>query len=202
MPCFSIEGVTPVVHPTAFVHPSAVLIGDVIVGPGCYVGPCASLRGDFGRIELGEGANVQDGCVLHGFPAAATVVEANGHIGHGAVLHGCVVRRDALVGMKAVVMDGAEIGAEAMVAAGALVSAGTKVAARWLVAGVPAKPVREVSEAQRRGKREGTALYQDLARRCLATLTEVQPLREIEADRPTLQLPPPGAPAPPKPGAQ
>jgi phenylacetic acid degradation protein len=190
LPSYSIEGVTPVVHPSAYVHPSAVLIGDVIVGPGCYVGPCASLRGDFGRIVLGEGANVQDGCVLHGFPASDTVVEANGHIGHGAVLHGCVVRRDALVGMKAVVMDDAEIGAEAMVAAGALVRAGTKVPPRWLVAGVPAKPVREVSEEQLRGKREGTQLYQELARRCLASMKEVEPLREPQPDRPRLRLPP------------
>src|SRR5262245_43890798 len=66
--CYSLDGLTPVVHPTAFVHPTAVLIGDVIIGPGCYVGPLASLRGDFGRIILEEGANIQDTCVMHGFP--------------------------------------------------------------------------------------------------------------------------------------
>ena len=109
MPCYSIEGVVPVVDPSAYVHPSAVLIGDVIIGPECYVGPCASLRGDFGRIVLERGANVQDTCVIHGFPQRDTVVEENGHIGHGAVLHSCVVRRDALVGMNAVVMDDAEV---------------------------------------------------------------------------------------------
>ena len=137
----------PVVDPTAFVHPTAVLIGDVRVGPGCYVGPCASLRGDFGRLVLEAGVNVQDTCVLHGFPGTDTVVEADGHIGHGAVLHGCVVRRDALVGMNAVVMDEAEVGEQAIVAACAFVRAGMKVPPRMLVAGVPGKVVRELTRA-------------------------------------------------------
>ena len=139
MPCYAIDGLVPVVDPSAYVHPSAVLIGDVIVGPGCYVGPGASLRADFGRIVLGEGANVQDNCVAHGFPYADTVVEPDGHIGHGAVLHACVVRRDALVGINAVVMDEAEIGEQAIVAACAFVPVGMKVPPRWLVVGAPAR---------------------------------------------------------------
>lgn len=126
MQVYSIDGITPVVDPTAYVHPSAILIGDVIIGPGCYVGPAASLRGDFGRLILEEGANVQDTCVLHGFPGTDTVVEKDGHIGHGAVLHGCRIGRNALVGMNAVVMDGAEIGAESIVAACAFVKAAFK----------------------------------------------------------------------------
>ncbi len=81
MPCYRLDGLTPVVDPTAYVHPSAVLIGDVIVGPRCYVGPLASLRGDFGRIVLEEGANLQDTCVMHGFPGGDTVIERNGHVG-------------------------------------------------------------------------------------------------------------------------
>lgn len=108
MPCYEIDGVRPVVHPTAYVHPDAVLIGDVFVGAGCYVAPLASLRGDFGRIVLEEGSNVQDCCVLHSFPGIDTVVEANGHVGHAAVLHACRVGRNALIGMNAVVMDHAE----------------------------------------------------------------------------------------------
>jgi phenylacetic acid degradation protein len=187
VPCFSIEGVTPVVDAGAYVHPSAVLIGDVIVGAGCYIGPCASLRGDFGRIVLRTGANVQDCCVVHGFPFADTLIEENGHIGHGAILHACIVRRDALVGMNAVVMDEAEIGAGAMVAACAFVRAGTKVPARWLATGVPAKALREMTEAELTRKREGTAIYQDLTRRCLASMVEVQPLRTVEAQRPRLR---------------
>ena len=188
MPCYAIDGLSPVVHPSAHVHPTAVLIGDVIVGPDCYVGPCASLRGDFGRIRLMAGANVQDTCVIHGFPGSDTIVETNGHIGHGAVLHGCVVRHDALVGMNAVVMDEAEVGAYSIVAACAFVRAGLKLPEKSLIAGLPAKVMRPVTEDEIRWKREGTETYQDLARRCRASLVEVSPLAEEEADRPRLQV--------------
>jgi len=189
LPCYSIEGVVPVVDPSAFVHPTAVLIGDVIVGPDCYVGPCAVLRGDFGRIVLERGSNVQDTCVLHGFPAQDTVVGENGHIGHGAVLHSCVVRRDALVGMNAVVMDEAEIGEAAIVAACAFVPAGRKIPARSLAAGMPAKVLRELSDQEVAWKLEGTRTYQALTLRSLATMQEVTALAEVEADRPRLDAP-------------
>lgn len=189
MPCYSLEGVIPVVDPSAYVHPTAVLIGDVIVGPDCYIGPCAALRGDFGRIVLHRGANVQDTCVIHGFPSADTIVEENGHIGHGAVLHSCIVRRDALVGMNAVVMDEAEIGEKSIVAASAFVRAGMIVPPRSLAGGVPAKVIRELSEEEIAWKLQGTRTYQDLARRCLASMTEVQPLAAAETDRPRLQAP-------------
>ncbi len=189
MPCYAIDGIRPVVDPTAHVHPTAVLIGDVIVGPGAYIGPLASLRGDFGRIVIERGANVQDTCVMHGFPGSDTVVEENGHIGHGAVLHGCVVRRDALVGMNAVVMDEAEVGPQTIVAACAFVRAGLKLPARSLVAGLPAKVVRELTETEIAWKREGTGVYQDLTRRCLASLVECEPLPEAEPDRPRMPAP-------------
>jgi phenylacetic acid degradation protein len=177
MPCYSFEGQVPVVDPTAYVHPTAVLTGDVVVGAGCYVGPCASLRGDFGRIVLEAGANVQDCCVLHSFPGAQVLVEADGHIGHGAVLHGCVVRRDAMVGMKAVVMDGAEIGEQAMVAACAFVAGGTVVPARTLVTGTPAQVKRPLTEEEIARKHRGTVLYQELAQRALAASRETEPRR-------------------------
>ena len=189
MPCYALEGVVPVVDPSAYVHPTAVLIGDVIVGPGCYVGPGASLRGAFGRIVLERGSNVQDNCVIHGFPDQDTVVEENGHIGHGAVLHSCVVRRDALVGMNAVVMDEAEVGESAIVAACAFVPAGMKVPARSLVTGVPARVRRQLGDEEIAWKQEGTQTYQDLTRRCLASLVEVQPLAAAEENRPRLQSP-------------
>lgn len=186
MPSYSIDGVIPVVDPSAYVHPTAVLIGDVIVGPRCYVGPCASLRGDFGRIVLEEGSNVQDHCCIHGFPENDTVVEVNGHIGHGAILHSCIVRRDALVGMNAVVMDEAEIGEKAIVAACAFVPAGMKVPPRSLVAGIPAKVKRELSDEEIAWKLEGTRTYQALTVRSLASLHEVAPLAQVEAGRPRL----------------
>ena len=176
MPCYAIDGLVPVVDPSAFIHPSADLIGDVWIGPGCYVGPSASLRGDFGRIVLEAGANVQDTCVLHGFPSADTLVEVDGHIGHGAVLHGCVIRRGALVGMNAVVMDEAEIGEQAIVAACAFVRAGMKVPPRMLVAGVPGKVMRELTEQEVAWKHDGTRVYQALAQRCHDSLREVAPM--------------------------
>ena len=186
---YSINGVTPVVDPTAFVHPSAVLIGDVIVGTNCYVGPCASLRGDFGRIELRAGANLQDVCVMHGFPGTDTIVEEDGHIGHGAILHGCIVRRNALVGMNAVVNDNAEIGESAIVAAMAFVKARMVVPPRMLAAGIPARITRELTEQEMAWKVEGTRSYQELARRSLDTMQRVRPLAAVEADRKRLDLP-------------
>jgi phenylacetic acid degradation protein len=183
MPIYEFESVRPVVDPTAFVHPTAVVIGDVIIGPGCFVGPCASLRGDIGRLIMQAGSNVQDNCTLHCFPGKDTIIEEAGHIGHGAVLHSCTIKRNAIIGMNAVVMDDSVIGESSFVAAMALVKAGTVVPPRTLVAGVPAKIIRELTGDEISWKTEGTAVYQQLARRYLATLKETQPLREMEKDR-------------------
>ena len=183
MPVYAIDGVVPVVHPAAFVHPSAVLIGDVIVSAGCYVAPLASLRGDFGRIVLRAGSNLQDCCVMHGFPDCDTVVGEGGHIGHAAVLHGCRIENEALVGMHATIMDGATIGTQSIVAANAFVKAGLQVPARSLIAGVPGKIVRSVSDQELAWKQRATQDYQELALRSLRSLEEVEPLREVEPDR-------------------
>ena len=186
---YSIDGVVPVVDPSAYVHPSAVIIGDVIVGAGCYIGPCASLRGDFGGIEIRAGANIQDSCVLHGFPGPGTIVEEDGHIGHGAVLHGCRVQRNALVGMNAVINDNAVIGESAIVAAMAFVRADMVVPARMLAAGIPARVLRALTEQEMAWKVEGTQSYQELARRSMATLRPCAPLPFVTPDRKRLELP-------------
>lgn len=180
---YEIDGIVPVIDETAFVHPDAVLIGDVIVGPGVYVGPACCLRGDFGRLVLEEGSNIQDTCVMHGFPGSDTVVHKNGHIGHGAVLHGCVIGEDALVGMNAVIMDGAVIGPECIVAASAFVRAGLTFEKRSLIGGVPAKVMREVSDEEFAWKHAGTKEYQDLAIRSLKTMKPAVALREVEENR-------------------
>ncbi len=169
---YALDGITPVVHPQAYVHPTAVLIGDVFVGARVYIGPGACLRGDFGRIVIEEGANIQDTCVLHAFPDRDLVVEVDGHIGHGAMLHGCTVRRNALVGINAVVNDRAVVGESAIVAASAFVKAEFEVPARTLVAGVPARVVRTLSDAELAWKIEATQGYQWLAERCLASMQE------------------------------
>lgn len=180
---YSIDGVVPVVHPSAYVHPTAVLIGDVIVGPRCYVGPGASMRGDFGSLVLEEGSNLQDNCVMHSFPGAEAVVETNAHIGHGAVLHGCRIGRNAMIGMNAVVMDGAVIGESSIVAALTFIKAKMVVPERSLVVGIPGVVTRELTDREIAWKGEGTAVYQSLTERCLRTMREVQPLTAVTADR-------------------
>jgi len=186
---FAIDGVTPVVDPSSYVHPSAVLIGDVVIGRNCYIGPGACLRGDFGRILIGDGANVQDNCIMHGFPGTDTIVEENGHIGHGAILHGCRVRRGALIGMNSVVNDNAEIGEAAIVAALSFVKAEMVVPPRMLAAGSPARILRALTPMEMAWKAEGTRSYQDLTLRCLATMRETIALAAPEPDRKRLQLP-------------
>ena len=186
---YSIDGITPVVDPTAFVHPSAVLVGDVIVGPGAYIGPCACLRGDFGRIVVEAGANVQDTCVMHGFPGKDTVVGAGANIGHGAVLHGCVIGRGALIGMNCVVNDNAEIGEDTVVAAMAFVRAEAKIPARSLAAGIPAKVMRALSEEEIQWKRGNAALYQELAKRSAQTMQLVDALPAVEPGRKSIEIP-------------
>ena len=186
---YAIDGIVPVVDPTAFVHPTAILIGDVIVGPGCYIGPAACLRGDFGRLLVERGANVQDTCVMHGFPGTDTVVEEDGHIGHGAVLHGCRIGRNALVGMNAVIMDNAVIGEASIVAASAFVKASQEIPPRVLVAGMPARIVRTLSDEEIAWKADGTRTYQDLVRRSLATMRETTPLAAVEAGRRRIEIP-------------
>ena len=186
---YSIDGIIPVVHPTAYIHPSAVLIGDVIVGARAYIGPAACLRGDFGRIVVEEGANIQDTCMLHGFPGKDTVVGPEVTVGHGAVLHGCVVKRGALIGMNSVVNDNAEVGEDAVVAALAFVKAEARIPPRTLVAGIPARALRELSEQEIQWKKDNMHLYQQLAVRSLSTMEEVEALTEAEPGRKRIDIP-------------
>lgn len=185
---YSIDGIVPVIDLQSYVHPTAVLIGDVVIGPGCYIGPGASLRGDMGRITIGAGANVQDGCVLHCFPGRETVVEAEGHIGHRAVLHGCRVGAGVLIGIGAVVMDGAVIGARAFIGAHSFVAADTQIGPGRLAFGTPAREIRDLTEVELTWKATGTAVYQQLARRSLASLRRAEPLSTLPAERPSLSV--------------
>ncbi|KAA1049619.1 carnitine operon protein CaiE [Pseudocitrobacter sp. 73] len=187
MSIYAFEGLIPVVHPQAYVHPSAVLIGDVIIGAGVYVGPHASLRGDYGRLILETGSNLQDGCIMHGYCDTDTIVRENGHIGHGAILHGCVIGRDALVGMNSVIMDGAVIGDESIVAAMSFVKAGFAGMPRQMLVGSPARILRDVTDEEMRWKRLNTREYQDLAVRCKTGLQLTEPLTMMEENRPRLK---------------
>ncbi|ENX10099.1 MULTISPECIES: hypothetical protein [Acinetobacter] len=187
MPCYAIDGVIPVVSPKAYVHPTAVLIGDVIIEAGVYIGPFASLRADFGRIHIQKNANVQDSCAIHGFPDSVTLVEEYGHVGHGAILHGCVVRKNALIGMNSVILDEAEIGENVIVGANSTVKAKFKVLANNLVLGSPAKVIRPLEEKEIAWKSHGTEQYIQLTTRCLNTMQEVEALTENSAERRSYQ---------------
>lgn len=186
--CYEIDGVKPVIPTSTFVHPQAVIIGDVIIGENCYIGPLCSLRGDFGRILIGDGSNIQEGCILHSFPNKNCIVDMHGHIAHGAILHGCHVKPYGFVGINSVVMDNAVIGEHAMVAAMAFVKAEFKVPDRCLVAGTPAKIVREMEDAEINWASNGPAIYQELAQRSLDTLKKTEPLRSIDRERPSLNV--------------
>lgn len=183
MLAYSFAGMIPVVDPTAFVHPTAVLIGDVRIGPGCYIGPGASLRGDFSSVIVGAGSNVQDYCILHGTPGFPTVIEEDGHIGHGAVVHGCRIRRNVLIGMGSAVYDNAVIGECSIVAAMAFVPADFIVPDRSLAAGTPAKVLRLLTDAEIERKTRGTQAYQQLAQHCRESLAPCEPLSAPEPGR-------------------
>lgn len=185
MPCYAIDGVIPVVDPNAYVHPSAVLIGDVIIEAGVYIGPFASLRADFGRIHIQKNANVQDSCTIHGFPNSVTLVEEHGHIGHGAILHGCIIGQNALIGMNSVILDEAIIGQNVIVGANSTVKAKANIPNNMLVVGSPARVVRVLDAKEIAWKTQGTQQYIDLTQRCLTTMQEVLPLSHETPDRAT-----------------
>ncbi|MBW7924133.1 MAG: transferase hexapeptide repeat family protein [Burkholderiaceae bacterium] len=181
---YAFEGVVPVIDPLAYVHPSAVLIGDVIVGAGCYVGPGAVLRGDFGRIVMQPNANLQDNCIVHSAPDFECVIEEEAHVGHGAVIHCARIGRDSLVGINAVIMDTAVVGEQAVVAAMSFVKVADVVPPRVLVAGVPARVRRALSDDDIAWKRRGTSFYIELAQRARdGGIVATKPLERVEEER-------------------
>ena len=181
---YAFDGFIPVVHATAFVHPQAAVTGNVVIGRDVYIGPGCAIRGDWGGIVIEDGCNVQENCTVHMFPGVTVVLEQGAHIGHGAIVHGARIGANALVGMNAVIMDNAVIGAGSVVGALTFVPTGMQVPERSVVVGNPAKVVKPVSDEMLAWKSEGTALYQQLPAAMRASWREVEPLREIPADRP------------------
>ena len=163
MPIYSLNNITPVIEEGAFVHPQAVLIGDVFVLKGAFVAPMATMRGDFGRLILGPGANLQEHCCMHGFPGTDTVVEENGHIGHGSILHGCTIKKNALVGMNSTILDRAIVGENCIIGAGSLVSSDSEIEPNMLAFGSPAKVIRALNQEELNWKARGTSEYQMLS---------------------------------------
>ncbi len=174
MPFYEFENKSPKVDRQAFIHPEAVLIGDVTVDATCYVGAGAVLRGDIGSIRVGEGSNVQENCVFHTFPDKSVVLHPNSHVGHGAVLHGCEIGSYVLVGMGAIVADGVKINSECIIGAGSFVPFGMAIPSNSLVLGSPARVVKKITPAQLKQIQKGLSIYQDLTRRYLKSFSRIK----------------------------
>ena len=173
----------PVVHETSFVHPQAVVTGNVIIGKNCYIGPGAAIRGDWGQIIIEDGCNVQENCTIHMFPGVTVLLKERAHIGHGAIIHGATIGRNSLVGMNAVIMDNVKLGDECIVGALTFIKADEIIPARSVVVGNPAKIVKEVSNEMIEWKTKGTAFYQQLPFDMKQGWKECEPLREIPEGR-------------------
>jgi len=183
LPCYEFQGVRPVVDVATYIHPLASLIGDVIVGPGCYIGPGASLRADFGRIIVDRDASIQDNATIHVSTERDTLIKRGATIAHGAVVHGCEIGENCLVGINSVVLDAAILGPECLVATMSLVPHGMEAAQRSVLLGVPARIVRILSAEDISWRNDGEGDYQLLTREALTSLRETTPLRQVEPDR-------------------
>ena len=182
MACYEFKGMKPVVHESAFIHPLAAVTGNVKIGKDVYVGPGAAIRGDWGKIIIEDGCNVQESCIIHMFPGITVVLKEGAHIGHGAIIHGATIGRNCLVGMNAVIMDNAELGDECIVGALTFIKADEKIAARSLIVGNPSKIIKQVSDEMMNWKTEGTKLYQQLPKEMYESWKECEPLREVSKE--------------------
>src|SRR3954464_13006953 len=169
----------PVVHESSFVHPLAAVTGNVIIGKDVYIGPGAAIRGDWGGIIIEDGCNVQENCVIHMFPGVTVVLKESAHIGHGAIIHGAIIGKNCLIGMHAVIMDNVELGDECIVGALSFIKADEKIKRRSMMAGNPAKMIKEVSDEMMEWKTMGTALYQQLPSEMKAFWKACAPLNEL-----------------------
>ncbi len=184
---FEFNGYKPVVDRSAFIHPNATVTGNVIIGKDVYVGPGAAIRGDWGQIIIEDGCNVQENCTIHMFPGTTVLLKESAHIGHGAIIHGATIGKNAMIGMNSVIMDNVVIGDECIVGALSFVPAETIIEKRKVVVGNPAKPIKDVSEEMIAWKTKGTKLYQQLPSDCHATLKACEPLTRIPPFRPQQQ---------------
>jgi phenylacetic acid degradation protein/carnitine operon protein CaiE len=182
---YEFNGFKPVIHPSAFIHPQAAVTGNVFIGKDVYIGPGAAIRGDWGKIVIEDGCNVQENCTIHMFPGTTVTLKESAHIGHGAIIHGATIGENSLIGMNAVIMDDVIIESECIIGALCFVPAKMHIPKRSLVVGNPAKIIKEVSDEMINWKTKGTALYQQLPNECYATLKPCEPLTEPEPGRPS-----------------
>ena len=184
MAIYEFNGIKPVVQPSSFIHPQAAVTGNVVIGKDVYIGPGAALRGDWGKIVIEDGCNVQENCTLHMFPGLTVLLKEAAHIGHGAIIHGATIGKNCLIGMNAVIMDEVELGDECIVGALSFVKQGEKFLSRSLIAGNPARLIKEVTQEMMEWKTQGTKLYQQLPKQYFETLKPCEPLREQTDQQP------------------
>lgn len=169
---FEFKGIKPVIDTSSFIHPQANVTGHVVIGKNVYVGPGAVLRGDFGKIIIEDGANVQENCTIHMFPGVTVLIKKGAHLGHGSIVHGATVGVNSLIGMNAVVMDDVVIGEECIIGALSMIKSEMIIPDRKVVVGNPAIIIKDVSDKMIAWKTEGTKIYKDLAKECIDTLKE------------------------------
>ena len=185
---FEFKGFKPIVALTAFVHPQATIIGNVILGENVYIGAGAVLRGDWGAVVVEDGCNVQENCTIHMFPGKTVYLRSSAHVGHGAIVHGAEIGENSMVGMNAVIMDDVVIGAESIIGALTFIKSGMQVPPRSIVVGNPGKVIKEVSDEMISWKTKGTQLYQTLPKDCHETLKPCTPLRKRPHNQPEMSV--------------
>lgn len=183
MNIFEFNGYKPVIHESSFIHPNATVTGNVIIGKNVYVGPGAALRGDWGEIIISDGCNIQENCTIHMFPGKTVLLKEDTHIGHGAIIHGSTIGKNALIGMNAVIMDNVIVGDNSIIGALSFVPEGMEIPERKIAAGNPAKIIKDVTDEMIEWKSMGTELYKKLPAELYASLLPCEPLREIPNDR-------------------
>lgn len=166
MALYEFEGKRPLIADSTFIHPQAVIIGEVEIGAHCYVGAGAVIRGDNGKIIIGCGSNIQENAVLHAEPESIAILEDNVLVGHSAIVHGpCLIKNQATIGMGALVSPGCEISEQSVLAAGSVLPPGKSVPPRQIAMGNPARLVKNIDEKMINDNRIATHLYQQLASR-------------------------------------
>jgi carbonic anhydrase/acetyltransferase-like protein (isoleucine patch superfamily) len=164
---YAFDGRKPEIGQSVYINDHALVIGDVKIGDGCYVGPGVILRGDYGRIEIGAETAVEEGVVIHAPPERTCRIGERVTLGHGAIIHSSNIDRLAVIGMGAVLSLGAKIGEWAIVAEGAVVTFKQNVPAGVVVGGNPAKVLREVTTKDKEFWEKGKQIYINLAQKCL-----------------------------------
>lgn len=167
---YEFKGMRPSIHPSSFVHETATVLGNVQIGKNVYIGPGAAVRGDWGRIIIEDGCNVQESCTIHMFPGTTVRLHEGAHVGHGAIIHGGKLMKNCLIGMNAVIMDDAVVGEGSIVGALCFVPTEMVIPDRKIAVGNPARIVKDVSDDMLEWKTLGTDLYNTLPKESQETL--------------------------------